>query len=182
MSDREIIANRLGLKHPPEPTNVEIRNAQVNPVERQPDRWSDFEKSLNALCGELKSLDSLLDLEGTFFVDPDAEQFMPHQKSWTKNVWTADFGVTVACSAVIESGTIVTQSKPGCSRLASLAPPIHIVLVPQTELFQTLEEALDSLPSDRTTVLITGPSRTADIEGVLVRGIHGPKQLWVIPC
>ncbi|MEQ1842826.1 MAG: LUD domain-containing protein [Verrucomicrobiales bacterium] len=159
-----------------------MSNLRVTPIDRVPDKWSDFEKALNALGGELKSLDDLISLEGSFYVDPDAELFMPHQKSWTKNVWTADFGVTLGCSAVIESGTVVTQSKPGCSRLASLAPPIHILLVPQTELFQNLEDALESRASDRTTVLITGPSRTADIEGVLVRGIHGPKQLWVIPC
>jgi L-lactate dehydrogenase complex protein LldG len=65
----------------------------------------------------------------------------------------------------------------GRSRLASLAPPVHIALV--EDIVGTLDEAIARIDG-RTHVVITGTSRTADIEGVLVRGVHGPRKLFVV--
>ncbi len=91
--------------------------------------------------------------------------------------WEAAAGITLASCAVAETGSILELSGPERSRLASLCPPIHVVIIPRDRIVATLDEALTHL-ADRSAVLITGPSRTADIEGVMVRGVHGPGKLY----
>lgn len=67
----------------------------------------------------------------------------------------------------------------------NIFPPLHIVIASKDQLVATLEEAysniqqkyIDDLPSQ--IALVTGPSRTADIEKTLVLGAHGPRELWV---
>ncbi|MBX3120403.1 MAG: LUD domain-containing protein [Fimbriimonadaceae bacterium] len=92
--------------------------------------------------------------------------------------WTADLSITTAKLAIAESGTLLLETGPDKSRLASLAPPRHIVLVSRESIVESLEEAMPFV-SERSSVFITGPSRTADIEGTLVHGVHGPRELFV---
>jgi L-lactate dehydrogenase complex protein LldG len=102
-----------------------------------------------------------------------------------------DVGICVsgADAAVAESGTLVVVSGPGRGRLASLLPPVHIALLPANRIVRTLPEAWSLLEVGfgvdvghaRSNIsLITGPSRTADIEQTLTLGVHGPKELHVI--
>lgn len=95
---------------------------------------------------------------------------------------SADIGLSSADAALAETGTIVISSGPDRSRLASLLPPIHIALVPiaclTTDLF-TWTAARKSPPPACLT-LISGPSKTADIEQTMAVGVHGPKQFIVI--
>lgn len=92
-------------------------------------------------------------------------------------------------AAVAESGTIIVVSGPGRGRLASLLPPIHVALVPAGRIVGSLPEAWSLLETQfghyvaqthANISLITGPSRTADIEQTLTLGVHGPKELHVI--
>ena len=96
----------------------------------------------------------------------------------------ADIGVTSADYALADTGTLVMISGAGESRLVSLLPPAHIAVVPVSRLLANLDDLLIRLPhpADTTSsmVLITGPSRTADIEQILVRGVHGPGDITVI--
>jgi L-lactate dehydrogenase complex protein LldG len=93
-------------------------------------------------------------------------------------------GVTGAIGAIAESGTIALVSGPGRPRLASLLPPVHVAVLPVDAIYASLSELLSAHP--RTTdegsnlVLISGPSRTADIEMTLTRGVHGPGEVHVI--
>jgi L-lactate dehydrogenase complex protein LldG len=68
--------------------------------------------------------------------------------------------------------------------MISLVPPAHIALIPRECILTGLDElvTLVPLPADRTSsmVLITGPSRTADIEQILLRGVHGPGEIHVV--
>jgi len=75
---------------------------------------------------------------------------------------------------------VLTSSK-GQPLSASLLPEVHIAVVHRSQVVWSLEEAL-LMPQVReaaATVLITGPSRTADIEMTLTIGVHGPKELLV---
>lgn len=94
--------------------------------------------------------------------------------------WIADLSITTAKLAIAESGTLLLETDSDKPRLSSLAPPRHIVLIDQEKIVEKLEEAMPYV-SERTSVFITGPSRTADIEGTLVHGVHGPKELVVVP-
>ena len=94
----------------------------------------------------------------------------------------ADIGISSAAAALAETGTLVLHSGPERSRLATLLPPIHVAIVPQerlvTDLFAWQVSQADALPSNIT--LVSGPSKTADIEQTLAVGMHGPKRLVVI--
>ena len=97
---------------------------------------------------------------------------------------TAGFGITSADYALTDTGTLVMIASPEDARLISLLPPVHIAVVPVSRLLSGLDElyTLIPKPADRSSsmVFITGPSRTADIEQLLVRGVHGPGELHVV--
>jgi len=97
---------------------------------------------------------------------------------------TADVGITCADYALADTGTLVMLASPAEARLISLLPPVHIAVVPKERVLSGLDELFTILPDPaaRTSsmVLITGPSRTADIEQILVRGVHGPGEIHVV--
>jgi L-lactate dehydrogenase complex protein LldG len=96
----------------------------------------------------------------------------------------SDIGVTSADYALADTGTLVMISSPAEARLVSLLPMLHVAVVPKERILTGLDELFTLLPrpAEQTSsmVLITGPSRTADIEQILVRGVHGPGQITVI--
>ena len=96
----------------------------------------------------------------------------------------ADIGITSVDYALAATGTFVMLSSPNEARLVSLLPPAHIAIFPRSLLLANLDELLSVLPrpADQTSsmVLITGPSRTADIEQILVRGVHGPGEVYAV--
>jgi L-lactate dehydrogenase complex protein LldG len=95
----------------------------------------------------------------------------------------AEVGVTSADYALADTGTLVVRSSSE-ARLVSLLPPVHVAVVAKDRLLGSLDELFTVVPTpaDDTSsmVLITGPSRTADIEQILVRGVHGPGELHVV--
>ena len=97
---------------------------------------------------------------------------------------TVDIGITSADYALSDTGTLVMLASPAEARLVSLLPPAHLAVVPSDRILTGLDELFTILPDPaaRTSsmVLITGPSRTADIEQILVRGVHGPGQVTVV--
>jgi L-lactate utilization protein LutC len=97
---------------------------------------------------------------------------------------TVDVGITSADYALADTGTLVLLASPQEARMISLLPPAHIAVVPRERILTGLDELFSLLPTpaDATSsmVLITGPSRTADIEQILVRGVHGPGLLSVV--
>jgi L-lactate dehydrogenase complex protein LldG len=102
----------------------------------------------------------------------------------------ADVGVTGAELAIAETGTLVLRSAAGQPRSTSLLPACHVALFDRAALVETLEQVGIVLeawhdgaaPTGGGAVInfITGPSRTADIELTLTRGVHGPKEVHAI--
>jgi L-lactate dehydrogenase complex protein LldG len=97
--------------------------------------------------------------------------------------------ISGADAAIAESGTLLVMSGPGRGRLASLLPPIHIAILPVDCIVRSLPDAFaliaerwgpDVVHERANITLISGPSRTADIEQSLTLGVHGPKEIHVV--
>lgn len=108
---------------------------------------------------------------------------------YRERAFSAAVGITGVDFILAESGTLVLSSITEGAQLASLAPPIHVALYRRSQVLGSLEEVLERLPVPRETteaatgravVFITGPSRTADIEQILIRGVHGPRDVHAI--
>lgn len=84
------------------------------------------------------------------------------------------FGITRAAGAIAESGTIVLNDATTSRRLAALTPWVHIAVIERGTIFSDLPEAVAALGADRNVIWCTGPSKTADVEGILIEGVHGP--------
>ena len=86
----------------------------------------------------------------------------------------AELGVSMARAAVAETGSLVLDARDG--RLVQLLPPTHLVVIRRADVFGTLVEALHALSGDLPSALglHSGPSKSADIGQILVKGVHGP--------
>jgi L-lactate dehydrogenase complex protein LldG len=97
-------------------------------------------------------------------------------------------GLTGVDAALAATGSLVLSSGPGRYRAASLLPPIHVAVVTPSQITVDLENwmaqqragGLDNLREASNIVIITGPSRTADIAMQLVMGMHGPREVHII--
>ncbi|MES2201298.1 MAG: lactate utilization protein [candidate division FCPU426 bacterium] len=93
-------------------------------------------------------------------------------------------GLTGCDMAIAETGSLVLVAGPGQNREASLICRTHVALVRPSDVVTDLAEALarvDSLGERRAHInIVSGPSRTADIEMTLTRGVHGPKRLVIL--
>ncbi|MGD0770941.1 MAG: lactate utilization protein [Tepidisphaeraceae bacterium] len=88
-----------------------------------------------------------------------------------------DCGLTDVYAAVAETGSLVIRSNPNHGSAISLVPPIHVALVEPATIVPDLIDLLEKIrlePRPPNVTVITGPSKTADIEGALVTGVHGP--------
>jgi L-lactate dehydrogenase complex protein LldG len=90
-------------------------------------------------------------------------------------------GLSGAPAGIAETGTLVVPGGPGRPQTASLLPEIHIAVLNSRDIQASLEEAfeLGEIKDASMVSLITGPSRTADIEMTLSIGVHGPKEVFV---
>lgn len=109
-------------------------------------------------------------------------------ESGTKDAaFSTGAGITGTDWFIAESGTLVLHPREELSRLVSLAPPIHIAVIEPGQVLPSLDElfAIERAASIDGTLsssvnLITGPSRTGDIEATIVQGIHGPVETHLI--
>ena len=93
-------------------------------------------------------------------------------------------GITGCNAALAATGSIVLESKPGQGRLSSLLPAIHIALLTTDQIYPTMESYIKAQPEtgnrSSNLIIVTGPSRTADITQTLTLGVHGPGTLHII--
>ncbi len=94
---------------------------------------------------------------------------------------TKKAGITGATAAIAETGTLVISSGKGQPLSTSLFPETHLAVISSSQIVNSLEEALrlDVVRAASSNALVTGPSRTADIEMTLSIGVHGPGELIV---
>jgi len=120
---------------------------------------------------------------------PSSAREQPESGTFRDECFAARVGITGADFALAETGSLVLTSFTEGSQLASLAPSIHVALYRRSQLRGSLDEVLQNLPVScdpslpspaRSVVFVTGTSRTADIEQILVRGVHGPGEVHAI--
>lgn len=100
------------------------------------------------------------------------------------------FGITGVSAAFAATGSMLMLTGPGTNRAASLLPYRHIALIPLSRLYPTIEhwlaeqreddQLVEAYRSRANVTLITGPSKSADIEMALTLGVHGPKFVHAI--
>ncbi|MFO7995327.1 MAG: lactate utilization protein [Marinobacter sp.] len=106
-------------------------------------------------------------------------------ESWQNALFSdVDAGITSTRGGIAETGSLILWPSVDEPRLMSLVPPIHIAVLKASELYTTFHQAMQSqnwgtgMPTNA--LLISGPSKTADIEQTLAYGVHGPKELIVL--
>lgn len=106
-------------------------------------------------------------------------------EAWKAELFdTVDAGFTVARSGIAATGTLVLAPDAQTPRTVSLVPPLHIALVyaetlhPDLHCAARAERWSAGMPTNL--VLVSGPSKTSDIQQTLAYGAHGPRELWVI--
>lgn len=108
--------------------------------------------------------------------DQSIEQFR-------EKLFAIDASITSTRGAIAETGALILWPDANEPRLMSLVPAVHIAVVEADKIYNTFSEAMqaerwqDGMPTNA--LLISGPSKTADIELVLTFGVHGPKELIV---
>jgi L-lactate dehydrogenase complex protein LldG len=84
------------------------------------------------------------------------------------------FGITRASGAIAESGTVILDDDNTSHRLAALSPWVHVAVLKRDEIHRTISDAIAALGDSPNIIWCTGPSKTADVEGILIEGVHGP--------
>ncbi len=104
-----------------------------------------------------------------------AEEFEMLKSFDRANPDEAQFGVSRASMGIAESGALVLKDCDTADRLTSIAPWMHIALLDKTDIVQTIPEALAKTLTDTPyAIYVCSPSKTADVEGILIEGVHGP--------
>jgi L-lactate dehydrogenase complex protein LldG len=191
--DREEILKRVGdaLAALPERTPYPEYDTDlaVTYTKQMDDPWERFKSMLSAVNG--RAFESVTDL-GRWLLesgyihgccDPDLidqlgsafpEGLTMETEFDRTRIDDYAFGITRARAAIAESGTLVIDDATTWQRLAALAPWVHIAVLRRSDLWCDIPTAVENLGDDPNVIWITGPSKTADVEGILIEGVHGP--------
>jgi L-lactate dehydrogenase complex protein LldG len=168
---------------------IELAHAEVHLVTC--DNWLDKVREVLAA----RQLEKLLVAQGTAHGDAALDD-LPRRgfdcavydmaiEAWKTELFDdTPASLTGARAAIAETGTLILWPDEKEPRLMSLVPPLHIVLLDAAAVYNTFYEAMqsegwkDALPTNA--LLISGPSKTADIQQTLAYGAHGPKELVVL--
>ena len=198
--------NRAGIVHPlPERNGVGYQGAGPDPLARFQNEWTlaggQFHLLQDATAAGAKVLELIQAHEARKILlgnDPllmtlDLASILQRhglevfqvdrldQATSREPFFAADIGLSGVDYLIAETGTLVMRSSPDQPRSISLLPPVHIALAERRQLVPDLFDLfpqLGTLPSCLT--LITGPSKTGDIELRLVTGVHGPETVHVL--
>lgn len=115
---------------------------------------------------------------------PDLVPYDGAVESFKADLFQIDAGITSVRGGVADTGAVVLWPTPQEPRLLSLVPPVHVAVLDADAIYASLAEMMaaeqwaEGMPTNA--LLISGPSKTADIEFTLVFGVHGPKELILL--
>lgn len=137
----------------------------------------------------LPGLDALLAEAGVALSDGRVAYTGDERPARLQDLEPVPVCISGADVGIAESGTLMLRGGAGRGRLASLLAPVHIAVLRAERLVRGLGEGLaaikalhgpDLFDDSSSLTLITGPSRTADIELTLTLGVHGPREIHVV--
>jgi L-lactate dehydrogenase complex protein LldG len=201
--------NRAGMVHPlPERNGVGYQGAGPDPLERFQNEWQaaggQFHLLANANAVQARVLELIQTQQARKILlgsDPllttlNLQQFLQQrglEVTSVKNLDTAtskepffaaDIGISGVDFLIAETGSLVMRSSPNQPRSISLLPPVHIAVTERRQiipdLFDLFQHLGNPLAQPSCLTLITGPSKTGDIELRLVTGVHGPGTVHVL--
>ncbi len=175
---RAALHRRTGDPVPPPPPVVLNAGPDVGLVEQ-------FKAALEALAGKVVLVRTPEEADAMVDKVLNGRTFIRSMASFSREDAAAtEVGITSADYALADTGSLVFFSESKESRLLSLLPPCHIAVIDSSKIVASLDDVLRLRPlpgaDSSAIVVITGPSRTADIEMRLVRGVHGPGEIHVI--
>jgi L-lactate dehydrogenase complex protein LldG len=132
-------------------------------------------------CGELLDSLPLVQLLHHAGVEVASPGLVEGSQRGTR--FAAEMGVTEVDYLVAETGSVVVASRPEHPRSLSLLPPIHVAVAERRQLIADLFDLFELLGGEDLPAclsIITGPSKTGDIELRLVTGVHGPGEVHVV--
>jgi L-lactate dehydrogenase complex protein LldG len=128
-------------------------------------RWLAEHRHLHGYCDA-----SLVTTLGDAFGSP----FVIESRFSRKRIDEYAFSITAAAGAIAETGSLILIDRPGSRRLAAVAPWVHVAVVEASQIYWDVAEAIAALGDEPYVLWCTGPSKTADVEGILIQGVHGP--------
>ncbi|HUJ11000.1 MAG TPA: lactate utilization protein [Verrucomicrobiae bacterium] len=171
-------ALRSESRHPPPATDASVFPPVLNSEVR-------FKEEFVALTGEVvQNLGQFL--KGFTRIATDGNPLVQELVgAGNAGIRDADLGVTGCDCLVAQTGSVIVSTHSAGDRALSVLPPTHLIIAHRSQIVPDLDAAIMWLreryrghwPSALS--LITGPSRTADIEKILVMGAHGPKRIAV---
>jgi L-lactate dehydrogenase complex protein LldG len=174
-AELQALGGQVYQAHLPEQIAALVESLASREGERSVLAWNDDALPVAGVRGAIEALGCRVIQQ-----KPGDAQAPGPRDEWAR----ASVGLTGATACLAETGSIVLISGPGKGRLASLITPIHVALVTRSSLRRSFPDFLAANPDLATTgantVCITGPSRTADIEHTLSRGVHGPREIHVV--
>lgn len=193
--------------HPPQDDLAAQFAAELARLEGHPHRCADDEEALETIRTILQAhqataviawdrdqiglpgLDAMLADLGVAVLDAQVAYTGAARAARLQTLEAAPVCISGADVGIAESATLALLGGAGRARLASLLAPVHIAVLRSTQLVRGLGEALariraqngpDVFSRSSSLTLITGPSRTADIELTLTLGVHGPREIHVV--
>ena len=113
-----------------------------------------------------------------------ADDLTARSETDDETLFSVGAAVTGVAAAIAESGSLACRSGSATARGSSLIPLVHIAVVGRSQLVADLYDYFERLGAESSlpaqAILISGPSKTADIEGILVTGVHGPGHVHAI--
>lgn len=152
--------------------------------------WEDFARNLKKVNGRsMTSIEELITFLGEqnategycdprlwpLFESTFPSEWKIHRQYQRKLLDICSFGITECAGIIAETGTIILNDTLTPNRLGALAPWIHIAVLPgDRPIYPTVADAIAGQDKDPNIIWVTGPSKTADVEGILIEGVHGP--------
>ncbi len=160
------------------------RGAGMSVQECRPDG---LEEALRGLLVRLGARRVVVDMGDSKFGAPAlrATALLERLDAGSGPRFDAEAGITDAAGAIAETGSLVMAGGAGRARASMLVPPVHIAVVGEEQIVPDLVDAWSLLRAARGSwpgwlVLVSGPSKTGDIEGIIVTGVHGPGSVHVL--